>query len=254
MIKIENLYAGYTKDKAIIKDINLEAEKGTVTTIVGPNGCGKSTLLKCMAKQLPPMSGSIMLEGQPVFDIKAKEFAKKLSYLKQAQNIPAISAENLVLHGRFPYMGFPRKLDESDRNIVRNAMLKTGVLEQRHKMLHELSGGECQKVYLAMALAQCSQVLLLDEPTTHLDISYQLELLSLITELKKEGKTIITVLHDINSAIQISDKIYLMNKGEVAYSGTGSDMLSSNIIDEVFNVSADSVTIKGQKQVFFKKK
>ncbi len=252
MIKVSGLFAGYDKE-SIIKDITFEITKGTITSIIGPNGCGKSTLLKCLAKQLNYSQGEILLSGKPINDIPLKSFAQKVSYLKQWRDVPSITVESLVLHGRFPYMGFPRRQSEEDVDVAREAMVRAGVWKLRHKLLSQLSGGECQKAFLAMALAQSSEVLLLDEPTTYLDISYQLEFLKLIDELKGEGKTIVVVLHDINSAVQISDEIILMNKGKRIFSGSPERLLDTGDIDSVFGIKSASVNIEGRRYVFFKK-
>ncbi len=245
MINISNLTAGYGK-QPVIKNISLHIEKGRITTIIGPNGSGKSTLLKCIARQIKRTGGDISVSGQPIDTYSPKEFAKRISYLRQTRDVPMISAESLVLHGRFPYMGFPRKLDGHDKSIAKNAMLRVGVWDIRDKELPELSGGECQKVYLAMTLAQGAEALLLDEPTTYLDIKYQLQLLRLLCELKADGKTIVTVLHDINSALQICDNICVINHGEVAFFGAPGELVRSGIIAEVFGVKVTPVQTTGQ--------
>ncbi len=252
MISVNNLSASYGKGH-VIKDINMHINKGEIVSIIGPNGCGKSTLLKCLGKQLP-YSGSIRLFDVPISQIPGKEYAKKVSYLKQSRDTPAITAESLVLHGRFPYMGFPRKLTDKDVDIAKAAMEKTGVLELRHKMLYELSGGECQKVYLAMALAQDSDILLLDEPTTYLDICYQLEFYALLKQLRLEGKTIVAILHDINSALQISDTVCLMNDGEITFYGVGQKLLQTNRLESVFGVKVSSVVIDDSIHIVFNDK
>ncbi len=242
MINITNLTAGYG-NRPVLSGLNLHIAAGEITTVIGPNGSGKSTLIKCLARQLPRAGGEITVCGRSIDTYTPKEYAKRVSYLKQARDIPMISVESLVLHGRFPYMGFPRKYTDEDRARAKNAMYRVGILELRHKELSELSGGECQKVYLAMVLAQDADLLLLDEPTTYLDVSHQLEFLRLLKELKGEGKTIVPILHDINGALQISDYLCVMNGGKVAFFGTPSELTASKIIDKVFGVEPASVTV-----------
>ncbi len=240
MIDITNLSAGYGQ-QTVINNISLCIKEGEIVAIIGPNGSGKSTLLKCIARQIKHTSGSIAVAGSPVEGYSPKEFARVVSYLKQSRDIPAVTAEDLTLHGRYPYMGFPRKLTEWDIAIAKNAMKRVGVWELRHKELSALSGGECQKVYLAMTLTQDARVMLLDEPTTYLDIKHQFELLKLISELKADGKTVVTVLHDINSAVQISDKVCVMRGGEVAFYGSPFDLLKTNVISDVFGVKLSHI-------------
>lgn len=248
-ISIKNISAGYG-NKAFLQNISQEIFLGETTVILGPNGCGKSTLLKCIARQLPLMKGEISLCGTDIQRIKPKDYAQQLSYLKQNREFPSISAESLVLHGRFPYLGFPRQYSEKDKRIAKEAMLKTGVWDLRHKLVSELSGGECQKVYLAMALAQSTEILLLDEPTTFLDIQVQLEFLSLLKALKKDGKTILLVLHDLNAALKISDRLLLMKEGAIVSDGKPEALLESGAIDQVFQIRTKLVRLDGELQVF----
>lgn len=235
MIDITNLSADYGREP-VLQHVNLHVAAGCITTIIGPNGCGKSTLLKCIARQMKRAGGEITLRGTPIDTFAPKELAKHISYLKQSREVPVIPVENFVMHGRFPYLGFPRKLTEQDKLIARRAMEKTGVWDLRHQELPELSGGQCQKVYLAMTLAQSAEVLLLDEPTTYLDIKHQLELLDLMCRLRSEGQTMVAVLHDINSAVRISDAICVIDRGRVAFFGTPAALLETDIISRVFGV------------------
>ena len=235
-ITIQNLFANY-ENKNVLKNVNLSIPKGEITTIIGPNGSGKSTLLKCIAKQMK-CKGQILLDNKNIDEYSCKELAQNLSYLKQSRDIPMTSVESLVLHGRFPFMGFPRKLTSADKEIARNAMIKLGVWALKDKELCELSGGECQKVYLAMLLTQNAKLLLLDEPTTYLDIKHQLEILQILCQLKAEGQTIVTVLHDINSAMEIADNICVISDGEVLFFGTPKELLDMQIIETAFGVKA----------------
>lgn len=250
MINISHLYAGYSDP--VLKGIDLHVNRGTITTIIGTNGCGKSTLLKCIARQLAPTSGDITLCGQPISSYNIKEFAKKISYLKQTRDLPTIGVASFVLHGRFPHMNFLRRLTQADKDIALSALKRANVWELRHKMLHELSGGECQKVYIAMALAQNADVLLLDEPTSNLDIKYILELLDLLKVLKNEGKTIVLVLHDINNALELSDNICVINDGRSEFFGAPSELIQTDVISRVFGVDTTTFECDGKPIVTFK--
>lgn len=250
MIKITGLAAGYD-GRIVIPEINLNMEAGKITTILGPNGSGKSTLMKCLARQLPLMGGTIMVANRPIQAYAPKEYAQRVSYLKQSRDVPHISVESLVLHGRFPYMTFPRKYTSHDKQLAQKSMEHMGIWNLRHKELGELSGGERQKVYLAMVLAQDTDVLLLDEPGTYLDIRYQMELLELLTGLRDEGKTIVAIFHDISSALQIADAVCVMDKGEVAYLGAPSPLIRSSVIGHVFGVTPVAVSLDGTEFVAF---
>ncbi len=241
MIRINALNAGYGND-IILKDINATFTQKAVTVIIGPNGSGKSTLLKCLARQLTPQSGEIRLDDTPLETIPRKEYAKRVSYLKQSRDTPMLTVQNLVLHGRFPYMGFPRRVTETDIKIAKEAMERAGVWALHDKQLNALSGGERQRAYLAMALAQNSDILLLDEPSTFLDIRHQLELMGLLRTLCNDGKTILVVLHDINAALNIADNICLMNGGKIEFFGKPKDLLKTDALSDVFGVTVQNVT------------
>lgn len=250
MIDIVSLSAGY-KDFNVLHNINIQINKGEIIAIIGPNGCGKSTLLKCIAKQIKPTSGEVYLDDTLLENYTQRQLARRISYLKQTREIASISVEALVCHGRFPYMGFPRKLTDKDKSIAKNAMIKAGVFEIRHKELVSLSGGECQKAYIAMCLAQDSDVLLLDEPTTYLDIKHQLELLKLLGELKNEGKTIVTVLHDINSAISIADRLIIISNGHIDFFGEPTDLSAKDAIETAFDIQTKNLLIDGKPLMKF---
>ncbi len=237
MIKLKKISAGYGKD-IILKDMDCFFKEGEITSVVGMNGCGKSTLLKVIAGLIEPISGEIEIQGNNILNISDKDRAKLISYLPQSRNTPVISAERMVLHGRFPYLSYPRRYSNTDKKIALGAMERVGILSLKDKNMSELSGGERQKVYIAMALTQDTKIILLDEPTTFLDITYQLELLQLLTELRNEGKTVITVIHDLSLALRYSNKIIVMEEGKVKYHNTPKEVYSSGILEEVFHVKA----------------
>ena len=169
ILSLEHLTGGY-RGEAVVKDFTLDLRRGELTAILGPNGCGKSTLLRLCARLMEPISGEIRLEGRPVQTIPRRELARMVSVLPQGRPVSAIPVESLVAHGRFPYLGWPRRMSRSDREKVEEALILAGVAEYRHRSVAELSGGQRQKVYFAMALAQDTPLVLLDEPATYLDL------------------------------------------------------------------------------------
>lgn len=236
MIKIEHLTAGYGKHR-ILKDLTLTIPEHSITGIIGPNGSGKSTLLKSFFRLADITNGDISLNDISILKMNEKQLAKMMSYLSQHHAKPSISVERMVLHGRFPHLNYPRSYTSIDYAICEKAMAQAGILSLRNKNVSSLSGGEMQKVFLAMAYAKEAEIYLFDEPTTYLDVSCQINLLHAMTELKKEGKTIITVLHDLNYALNISEQLVVMDKGQIIAYGSPDEIYGSHIIDEVFGVS-----------------
>lgn len=214
MIELKHISGGYGKH-TVIFDVSAVFPRGEVTSLVGANGCGKSTLLMMCAGLLPPASGEILLNGRNVAELTRNALAKQLSYLGQSNSASNITVKALVSHGRFPYLGYPRKYSDEDREKIDSAMTLAGVSEFSHRLLNELSGGQQQRARIAMMLAQDTDAILLDEPLTFLDISHQLELMELIVRLKSMGKTIIMVMHDLNLALTYSDKVAVMEKGRI---------------------------------------
>lgn len=235
MIAIKDLYSGYGDDD-ILKGVSLNILNNKLTVIAGPNGCGKSTLLKTISGIIKKTSGSIFIDNVDLSNISPLDRAKRIAYLSQNRSVPDIAVKNLVLHGRFPYLSYPRRYRAEDREAVDIALERMGIEGLRDKMVSELSGGERQKVYIAMALAQGSDYLLLDEPTTFLDISHQFQLLDLAKELCSENKSVVMVLHNLESALSIADSFILMDKGRLLFEGSVDDVYSSKLIDKVFNV------------------
>jgi ABC-type cobalamin/Fe3+-siderophores transport system ATPase subunit len=252
MVKFKNITAGYNKVE-IIKNINITFEEGSITSIIGKNGCGKTTLLKTASNLLKPFKGEITIRGKDISYIPQKELAKMVSFLPQFRNVPNITVYNLVMHGRYPYLGFSRTPHKKDKEIVMNAIENLGLKNYINKNVHELSGGQRQKVYIAMILAQDTDIIFLDEPTTHLDINHQLEILEVIKNLKKMGKTVVMVLHDLNSALSSSGRVCLMEKGEIVIYDTPQVVFESGEIDRVFKISSTQVfnEDEGKKQYLF---
>lgn len=245
MLKLENITAGYGK-KTILENLSLEFLPGQIYTIVGKNGCGKSTLLKTCSDMLPISSGRILLQDKLLSDYQPLERAREISYLSQHRNTPTITVERLLMHGRHPHMSHLKQMRQEDWDKLEQVMNRMEISSFRHHSLSALSGGERQRVYLSMLLVQDTPIMLLDEPTTYMDIVYQLAFLEMMKELKAQGKTIIMVLHDLNQALQISDQLIVMDNGTIAMQGTPGEIIESSVLQQVFQVKINSygVTIK----------
>ena len=235
MLELRNVSAGYS-DQNVLRDISLRFEAGKIHAVVGRNGCGKTSLLKVCAGLLLPGSGDVLLKGKALRQYPPMERARLVSYLSQSRNTPAISVERLVEHGRYPRLASPRRLNEADRGCIEAAMEQMQLGQLRRKKLNELSGGERQRVYLAMLLAQDTPLLLLDEPTTYMDIEHQLALLELLTELKQAGKCIVMVLHELPLALKYSDAIIAMEDGRLVQAARTEQILADGTLERIFHV------------------
>ncbi|MEK9196758.1 ABC transporter ATP-binding protein [Ureibacillus sp. FSL E2-3493] len=237
--QIDNLSSGYEKS-LIFNRLNVVIPKGKITTIIGPNGCGKSTLLKTIGRILKKEHGEIYLHNQNMDDLSTKEIAKQLAILPQSPSAPIqLKVEELVSYGRYPHRKNINRLSKKDMEIIEWAMEVTNTVEYRQRELAQLSGGQRQRVWLAMALAQETNILLLDEPTTYLDMSHQLEVLNIIKDLnEKHGCTIVMVLHDINHAARYSDELIAMKQGEIIKCGTPEEIINAEVLKEVFQIQA----------------
>ncbi len=251
MIQLSHITAGYGGEP-VLRDLSISFQPGQVTVLVGPNGCGKSTLLRVGARLMEPQEGEILLDGNSVRAMSHKEFARHVALLPQSRPTPEITVGALVLHGRFPYLSYPRRYGVKDREAARRAMELVGVADLDQVPLSRLSGGQRQKVYLAMAVAQDTPVLLLDEPTTYLDISHQLELGHMAQLLAHQGKTVVMVLHDLNLALSCADQVAVMLDGQLQQTGTPEEIFSSGVLERCFQVRVHRAAIEtGEIQYLF---
>ncbi len=240
MIKITNLSASYC-DKQILHDVNLTIPNGKITVLVGPNGCGKTTLLKCIIQMLKHNAGSILINEQNTALMSSKEIARQVAYLSQSRQVPDITALKLVLHGRFPYLSYPRHYREEDISLARTAMEQMGIADLANEPLCNLSGGTRQKVYIAMALCQNTEHILLDEPTSFLDISHQLQLMEQARFLAKQGKALLLVLHDLSMAMQLADQLAVMADGQLVTCGPPDKIYDSVCLQRVFGIRLERI-------------
>ncbi|MBQ6798759.1 MAG: ABC transporter ATP-binding protein [Oscillospiraceae bacterium] len=235
MLEIKGLTAGYP-GKTVLKDLSLSVPAGSVTAVIGPNGCGKSTLLKTACGLLPVSAGSVSVNGTPVLSLPGRERAQRIAYLPQERQIPEITALRMVLHGRFPYLSYPRRYRAEDLRIARESLSRMDLAGLEETPVGTLSGGMRQKVYIAMVLAQDTPAVLLDEPTTFLDVGHQLQMMEEAARLAKDGKAVLLVLHDLTLALQHCDRIAVMEDGRIDISGTAEEIWASGCIDRVFGV------------------
>ena len=217
-----------------MEGLNCCMADGSITALIGPNGAGKSTLLRLCARLLRPVSGEILVDGWMGRD--AKSFARTLAFLPQSRPVPMITVEELVMHGRFAHMGFRPSL--KDREAVECALEKTGLSDLAGRRLGSLSGGQRQKAYLAMMMAQDTQHVLLDEPLTHLDVACQLETAELLREMRNEGKCVVLVMHDLAMVPEICDSVIVMREGGIIYDGPASGLYNTDAVERAFGVRA----------------
>lgn len=235
MLELKNISAGYG-NKTVLNGVNALFEKGKLVSIIGVNGSGKSTMLKAILGILPLSSGEIILDGKNINSMSRKDIAKKIAYLSQGKNTPDMTVEQMVLHGRFPHLSYPRRYKDLDREIARKAMEIVGVSHLKNEPLFNLSGGMRQNAYIAMALAQDTDYILLDEPTTYLDIAHQRELMELLKRLADNGKGIVTVMHDIPMAFDFCDRIALLQDGKITALDEPSKIYDLDILKDIFGV------------------
>ncbi|MER1957045.1 MAG: ABC transporter ATP-binding protein [Solibacillus sp.] len=242
-LQTNNLHAGY-EQKLILNDVNISIPQNKISIIIGANGCGKSTLLKTMARLIKPASGEVVLDGKSIHQMPPKQLAKTLGLLPQSPVVPeGITVADLVGRGRFPHQTLFGSWSKKDYEAVAEALEMMNITEFADRNIDELSGGQRQRVWIAMALAQQTDILFLDEPTTYLDITYQVEILDLLTDLnKKYGTTIVMVLHDINLSARYADYLFTMKEGQLIAEGTPQDIVTSELIKETFQLECAVIT------------
>lgn len=235
MLEFKDLRAGYEGIEKL-HGLNTSFKAGRLTVVIGPNGCGKSTLIKCAAGLMNPYGGSIFLKGNDIRRLSEKERARRIAYMPQSRIVPDISVARLVAHGRYPHMKWGQNLTRDDNALISAAINLVNLSEKSHCPVGNLSGGERQKAYLAMMLAQQTPLMLLDEPTAHLDIASQFELMELLKSLSREERCVVVVLHDLALALEYADSVLLLNDGRIAAEGTPEEIYQSREIHRVFAV------------------
>ncbi len=238
-LSAESLSLAYG-DRVIVDGLDLTIPSGAITAIVGANGCGKSTLLRALARLISPRSGQVILDGKALHGRPTKEIARTLGLLPQSPVAPeGIAVADLVGRGRHPHQRMLARFTAHDYDVVARSLAATGITEFADRSVDELSGGQRQRVWIAMALAQETDILLLDEPTTFLDLTHQIEVLDLLTDLNREqGTTIVMVLHDINLAARYADHLFALRDGRVVTGGRPAEVLTSELIRDVFELEA----------------
>lgn len=240
-IELKGIRFSYNRESSFMKNLSASFAHGKVTSIVGPNGCGKSTMVKLIDGIIRPFAGEILVDGESTFGMGHKERARKLAVLAQASRPPAMTVESLVACGRYPHLERQGRLAPRDREMVEQAMCLAGVERFRGHDLRQLSGGERQRAFIAMTLAQDTRIILLDEPTTFLDIGACHSLMQLIRRLNEdEGKTIVMVIHDLDLALRYSDELLVMERGRVSCSGDVRHVLAEGAIDRAFSINVQS--------------
>ena len=248
MLEFKDVCFAYPGQKPLFDNLNVGFAGGQITAVLGPNGCGKSTLLKLACRLLAPGSGHILLGGREISGYKRRDFAQKITLLSQRYTLPDITVRELVSYGRYPY-GQHRGLSVADEQAIMAAVEQTDLSALQGKYLRELSGGQAQRAFIAMALAQDTDVLLLDEPINSLDIHVGFEVMELLARLKAGGKTIVMVLHDLALALQYADNILLLSGGRPVVEGTPAEILAGGEIPQVFGVQPHALAV-GDKQLF----
>jgi len=238
MIEITNVTVGYEDAAGVpaLADLSAVFPDQKLTVIIGPNGSGKSTLLRTIMRFLPVTSGTIRHNGIELSEMSERDIARKTAYLPQSRPIPQIRVKEMVLHGRFPYLSFPRQYSQHDRDIVKQSLREADAAELEKQYMNEISGGQRQKVYIAMALAQQTKNILMDEPTTYLDIRHQFQTMRLLKKIAQDGRCAAVVLHDLGMAFAFADQLIVLEHGKIRMQDTPDEVYTAGIIPEIFGV------------------
>ena len=250
MIQLEHISAGYG-GPLVVQDVSLDLNPGEVLVLLGPNGCGKSTLLRVIAGLQPLAGGQVLVDGQPAGRLTRRQLAQKVTYLPQSRTVPNITAYRMVLHGRFPYLSYPRRYRPEDHAAARKALEQADAWELAQLPVQTLSGGQRQKVYLAMALAQDTQTILMDEPTTYLDIQHQLDLMAFSQALARDGKAVVLVLHDLCLALRFAHRGAVMAGGRLLQTGTPDELFSSGTLKTTFHTPLNRIQTAGGWRYYY---
>ncbi|MEU1799803.1 ABC transporter ATP-binding protein [Streptomyces sp. NPDC019937] len=226
----------------VIDDLDVAIPTGVITTIIGPNGCGKSTLLRTLTRLLKPAGGTVVLDGEDIARLRTRDVAKKLGLLPQAPVAPeGLTVADLVARGRHPHQSWLRQWSSDDADVLERALAMTGVSDLADRPVDSLSGGQRQRVWISMTLAQGTDLLLLDEPTTYLDLAHAIDVLDLVDDLHESGCTVVMVLHDLNLATRYSDNLVVMRAGSILAQGHPRDVITAELLDEAFGLRATVV-------------
>ncbi|MFF8095050.1 ABC transporter ATP-binding protein [Streptomyces sp. NPDC016675] len=225
--------------RTVIDELDVEIPPGVITTIIGPNGCGKSTLLRTLSRLLKPTRGTVVLDGEDIGTLRTRDVAKKLGLLPQAPVAPdGLTVSDLVARGRHPHQSWLRQWSSDDAAVVESALAMTGVSDLADRPVDSLSGGQRQRVWISMTLAQGTDLLLLDEPTTYLDLAHAIDVLDLVDDLHESGRTVVMVLHDLNLATRYSDHLVVMREGAILAQGHPRDVVTAELLSEAFGLRA----------------
>jgi iron complex transport system ATP-binding protein len=238
-LRAEQVRLGYG-DRTVVDGLDLDVVAGTVTAVIGPNGCGKSTLLRALGRLLKPTAGQVVLDGKRIDRVPTREVAKVLGLLPQAPSAPeGLTVADLVARGRHPHQAWYRQWSADDEDAVAQALDWTGIADLAERPVDQLSGGQRQRAWISMALAQGTDLLLLDEPTTFLDLAHQVDVLELVRRLHSEaGRTVVMVLHDLNLAARYADRLVAMREGRIVAAGRPAEVITEELLEEVFGLAA----------------
>ncbi|MEU7474900.1 ABC transporter ATP-binding protein [Lentzea sp. NPDC042327] len=234
----QGVTVGYA-DRVVLDDLDVAIPTGVITTVIGPNGCGKSTLLRTLSRLLKPRRGTVLLDGDDIARLRTKDVAKRMGLLPQTPIAPeGLTVADLVARGRHPHQSWVRQWSSDDAEIVARALAMTGVSDLAHRPVDSLSGGQRQRVWISMTLAQGTDLLLLDEPTTYLDLAHAIDVIDLVDDLHENGCTIVMVLHDLNLAVRYSDNLIVMKQGSIVAQGHPSQVITSELLLDTFGLQA----------------